>query len=437
MKLVRIGLTGKDLLSLSNQRVLASVSCPANIAVASSLEEIATPGKASSAPHHLDIGNSLSVSAKENQLLLSGISSKPKWISLTPQKANAILTVQIDGNRQHTYHGRLLISAIENSVRVIVETDLDDYVKGVLNSEMPASYLLEALKAQAVCARTYAMRPRVDHSADLCNVCDSYLCCQCFSGIDEHLTARQIESVEKTAGEILTYDNQPALALFSSCAGGHTENYENCFSDLNTNAFPGTPIPYLKGVPEGNLPAISSSEELLSTLWHSEKPGTVDAWSPHFKWHVRIAANELESHLHHTIEGMLATKDQAPFVIPPSSSIFGHIDSFKIDERGVAGTALTMSVKTSKGLWQFKKELIIRSVFKNALPSIKRLNSARIFFTHNRYSNGLLSDLEIFGLGLGHGVGLQQIGAQGWAKANLNYRSILNHYFRGCQVISL
>jgi len=392
-------------------------------------------------PAHSDAVSSLVVSAKENHILLSGISKKTKWLSITPEKANAVLTVQVDGNAQRTYHGRLLITALENNVRVLVETDLDDYVKGVLNSEMPASYLLEALKAQAVCARTYALRPRVNHTLDDCNVCDSYLCCQCFLGIDEHLTLKQQEAVEKTAGEILMYDNQPALALFSSCAGGHTEDYENCFSDLNTNAFPGTPIPYLKGVAESksetNLANSKNGEELVRALWQSDNPGTVDAGSPKFKWHLRIPAGELDSHLHNTIESMLATKDQAPFVIPPSSSIFGHIDSFNIDERGVAGTALSMSVKTSKGIWQFKKELIIRSVFKNTVSGIKRLNSARIFFTHNRYSNGLLSDLEICGLGFGHGVGLQQIGAQGWAKANFSYRSILNHYFQGCQVVSI
>ncbi len=434
MKLVRIGLTGKDLLSLSHQKVVVTVSGPARFILGSSLNEMSGPGKTASE-------STFTIGAKEDHILLSGVSTKAKWLSLTPLKANAILTVQIAGNLQRTYHGRLLITAIENSVRVLVETDLDDYIKGVLNSEMPASYLLEALKAQAVCARTYALRPRIDHSADDCNVCDSYLCCQCFSGIDEHLTPRQLESVEKTAGEVLTYDNQPALALFSSCAGGHTENYENCFSDLNTNAFPGTPIPYLKGVAESksesNLANTKTGEELVRALWKSENPGTVDAWSPKFKWHVRIPAGELDSHLHNTVENMLATKDQAPFVIPPSGSIFGHIESFQIDERGVAGTALSMSVKTSKGIWQFKKELIIRSVFKNAVAGVKRLNSARIFFTHNRYSNGMLSDLEICGLGFGHGVGLQQIGAQGWAKANFNYRAILSHYFQGCQVVSL
>ena len=53
---------------------------------------------------------------------------------------------------------------------------------GVLQSEIPATYHIEAIKAQAIVARTYALNSRIDHAPDHCNVCDSFLCCQYFSG---------------------------------------------------------------------------------------------------------------------------------------------------------------------------------------------------------------------------------------------------------------
>ena len=139
--------------------------------------------------------------------------------------------------------------------------------------------------------------------------------------------------------------------------------------------------------------------------------------------------------MHHVVDGMLADKDTAPFVIPPQSQIFGSIEGFTVEKRGVGGTAVVLSVKTSKGIWQFQKELVIRSLFKNTEANISRLKSARVYFGHERQVNNRLSCLVIHGLGYGHGVGMQQTGADGWARlAQKSYRQILQHYFTGIQI---
>jgi len=65
---------------------------------------------------------------------------------------------------------------------------------------------------------------------------------------------------------------------------------------------------------------------------------------------------------------------------------------------------------------------------------LARLSSARIFFEQGEDKLGLLNNLTIFGLGFGHGVGLQQTGAQGFARAGQNYRQILSHYFPGSEI---
>ncbi len=128
--------------------------------------------------------------------------------------------------------------------------DLEQYLKGVLESEIPASYHLERLKAQAVAARTYALNPRISHERDNADVCDSYLCCQYFAGHKAVGSAKHTQAIESTAGEILKYGDKAILALFSSNAGGYTSNYEDCFSDPKTNLFPPAPIPYLRAVAE-------------------------------------------------------------------------------------------------------------------------------------------------------------------------------------------
>src|SRR5262249_48048204 len=159
------------------------------------------------------------------------------------------------------------------------------------------------------------------------------------------------EAIDQTKGQIMTHQDKPILALFSSSAGGHTENYESCFSDLQTKAFPPQPIPYLKGVAEGRLPSDFHSppdEKAMATLWHWPAPTTVDGWASQFKWSVILPADLLEASMHHVIDKLLNKSDTAPFVIPPQSTIFGQVKSFEIQSRGVGGTAISMAINTSK-----------------------------------------------------------------------------------------
>lgn len=332
------------------------------------------------------------------------------------------------------YRGVLQITATRSALRLVLLTDLEDYVQGVLQSEVPSYYKPEAMKAQAVLARTYGIRPRLPHGQDGFDVCDSYLHCQAFYGV-RSLTAAQKQAISATKGELLLHDGKPALALFSACAGGHTENYENCFSDPVTNAFPPPAIPYLKGVPEGRLPSGYPDEKALRLLHDLREPATVDAWSmQHFRWRVTIAADALEAHMHHVVDTLRQDPQFGPFIKPPPSGKFGHIKGFKVLRRGVAGTAIDLQVDTSEGPWLISKELTIRSAFENPDVKLKRLRSARLFFDHKQDKLGLLSSVTISGFGSGHGVGLQQVGAQGLALQGKTYKQIIAHYYPGTTV---
>lgn len=355
-------------------------------------------------------------------------------------KAISILSLKrqaVHGLNSPQYSGELEIIAKNGKMQIVLTCDLEDYVRGVLESEIPATYALEAIKAQAVAARTYGLRPRISHKEQGFDVCDSYLCCQYFAGIANNFSRNHEVAIEQTANQVLTYGDLPALALFSSCAGGHTENYEYCFSDPVTDRFPPGPIPYLRGVAEGKLPVGFPNESALRMLWHLAKPECVDAWSPNFRWRISISDGSLEGHMHYIIEHMCRQKEYLPYIVPPSSGVFGHIDRFEINKRGVSGVAVSMTIHTSKGPWIVNKELVIRSIFKNPDLNLARLKSARIFFDHHRNKLGLLSGLIIYGFGWGHGVGLQQTGAHGMAKAGKKYDEIVSHYFTGAQIEKL
>lgn len=355
---------------------------------------------------------------------------------------NSIKRARAKGQEHPEYRGyELDITPQNGHLRLVLVLDIELYLKGVLESEIPASYHIEALKAQAVAARTYAINPRISHEKDNADVCDSYLCCQYFAGHKAVGSAKHTQAIEATSSEILKYGTRAILALFSSNAGGYTSNYEDCFSDPKTNIFPPAPIPYLKAVPEKlNAPMFEpkvSAQEIekrLKDSWNGQKHATFDSWSPHYKWSVHMPAQSLEAHMHHELSMLSKEQETAPFVIPPEDGKFGHIQKFEVTGRGISGVATELSIHTSHGQWRVKKELVIRSTFRNPEIKLVRLKSAKIFFEHEHDRLGLLSAVTVRGLGWGHGVGLQQTGAQGMALLGKNYREILAHYFTNAQI---
>lgn len=442
MKL-RVALTTTDLSSLEHKQVV--VSSPLGLTVQIENEKRVKTINLSGAQQLKIIpnGESLDVTVTNSA---GRFSASRIVVDLTKGNhsafINSIKRARAKGLEQAEYRGHELDIIPENGhLKVILILDMEQYLKGVLESEIPASYHIEALKAQAVAARTYALNPRISHEKDNADVCDSYLCCQYFAGHKAVGSQKHTQAIEATSGEIVKYGTKVILALFSSNAGGYTSNYEDCFSDPKTNIFPPSPIPYLKAVPERQHsaafePRLSGQEieKRLKESWHGSKHATFDSWSPHFKWSVHIPAQALEAHMHHELSLLAKDPETAPFVIPPESGQFGHIQKFEVTERGISGVAIELAIHTSHGLWRVKKELVIRSAFKNPEIRLARLKSAKVFFEHEHDHLGLLSSVSVRGLGWGHGVGLQQTGAQGMALLGKNYREILAHYFTNAQL---
>jgi stage II sporulation protein D len=144
----------------------------------------------------------------------------------------------VDGRR---YHGRFLLRSAGADLLVINQLNLEVYLKGVVPVEMgPAQFPeLEALKAQTVAARTYAVAHLGDHDAEGYDLCDT-AACQVYRGADVHHPLSD-RAVEETAGIFAVFDGMPIDAMYTSTCGGHTESAELLFS--------GRAQPYLQGVP--------------------------------------------------------------------------------------------------------------------------------------------------------------------------------------------
>lgn len=275
--------------------------------------------------------------------------------------------------------------------RGLEHMELEDYLAGVVAAEMPALFELEALKSQAVAARTYTIRAMRKYGGTGCgthpeaDISTDPRTGQAWSSQAQlrekwgfwtyfRLWRRVTEAVAATRGEILTYGGQPIVALYSSTCGGRTENSEDVW---------GTYVPYLRSVP---------------CSWDRE--------SPRYSETVRLARGEVEKRLGVSFSAVPATTGggkREPLAILSTGP------SNRVREASVAGERFS-------GV-ELRERLGLRST---------------------RFTWRLVGDeVEIRTVGNGHGVGLCQYGANGLAKLGRSYREILTYYYPGAVVQTL
>ena len=216
------------------------------------------------------------------------------------------------------------------------------------------------------------------------------------------------------------------LALYSSTAGGYTESYAYAFSDPTTKAFPSISKPYLIAVPDKEYFEKLNNEEKARDFYKSRVP-SYDINSPYYRWQKTWAVGELENVLKKT----MIAQSKTGFISPifREGDDLGHIKDIKVMRRGASGKVVELDLMTSKGCWRISKELVIRRVFQkdgNSLPS------ANVVFEKEIDANGDVVDINAYGGGFGHGVGMSQFGA-GYMATSLNqpYYNILRHYYTG------
>jgi stage II sporulation protein D len=135
------------------------------------------------------------------------------------------------------YRGRTQVVPTSKGLTAVNHVDLEEYLYSVLGAEMSANWPLEALKAQAVAARTYALYKSATGGNSVYDVGDTTTW-QVYKGLESEAETTRT-AVRETAGQVMTYNGQVILAVFHAASGGHTENVEDIWSN---------PLPYLRGV---------------------------------------------------------------------------------------------------------------------------------------------------------------------------------------------
>ncbi len=326
--------------------------------------------------------------------------------------------------KQALYHGAFELTPNSNGTFNLVNMiEVEDYLKGVVPNEMPVRFGLEALKAQTVAARNYALSPRIKSSPNY-DLVDSVASQVYFGANTEKELSNQ--AVEETEGIVAIYDWDLILAQYSSTAGGYTESFSNAFSDPKTKEFPSHEKPYLKAKPDIIGQTALNKEEDAANYYKS-KPDAYDIRSPYFRWEREWSAEELKNALETTLVSQSATG----FVHPAfkKGDKLDNLVELKVIRRGDSGKIIEMEVITRSQKYKIFKELVVRRLL---TKDGKALPSANVVFDNIQDEYGNLISVHAYGGGFGHGVGMSQYGAGFMgSEMHIPYDKILQHYYTG------
>ena len=300
-----------------------------------------------------------------------------------------------------SYAGRVYVTIDRHgSMAVVNAVPENKLLAGLIPAEIFPSAPEEALKAQAVAARGELLsKIGARHIGDPFRLC-SQTHCQVYAGAG-HETARTTAAVEATRGEVL-FESAGVLAdpVYSANCGGHTENNENAWPEMQAlpslrghrDADKKAGDPYAAGVTGANVAAFIASPP--PSFCGRSKLGAGDR----FRWTVTRTQDELEKLL--------------------GKYRLGPIKTIEVLERGVSGRARSLRVTGATRSEVIRGELRIRQAFGNLRSSL--------FVVEVQAGSAIFR-----GAGFGHGVGMCQTGAIGMAEAGRNYREILRHYYPG------
>ena len=325
-------------------------------------------------------------------------------------------------------------------ITVINVVGLEHYLYGVVPGEMPSSFEPEALKVQAVCARNYAMRSLGNYSQYGFDVTPD-TASQMYLGVSGE-TAATTAAVDATAKNILLYQGEPALTVYSSMSGGATENVVNVWV---------SPLPYLCGVPD----PYEHCENINGGTWRVEKtPEQVAAALAKTGKNVGTVT-DVSVEEYTPAGGVLrlkitGTEGSCEFTKESTRTLFGfRSQKYTVNGGGQVTipkeetTIVTDSRKeryeTAKIGGNAKEFLRISQAFHSewlfwATMGITEIETESEMETIVTPANTGVNENGVFvfeGRGYGHGLGMSQWGAQGMAKAGFSYEEILAHYFPG------
>lgn len=334
------------------------------------------------------------------------------------------------GEIKGSYEGILHLYREEDSCWVVNELSMENYLYGVVPGEMPASFAPEALKAQAVCARTYAALQVLgtayeQYHADV----DDTTACQVYLPENENQAAT--DAVNATKGQVLSFQGMLASVYYFSTSCGYTTGLE---------AWQQEELPYLG---THSLLLDAPSQEEPDAFLRNSQVVAYDSESRFFRWKAVLQtekySQKLLEKLQETVNqknGKVLLTDTDGMQLQDASSL-GNLTNMAVSARSDSGCVTDLCLMFEYGTAHVYNENAIRKILWTLVESLMDKNGSTVN-TFSILPSAFISidvkesgNYEIYGGGLGHGIGMSQYGADGMAKSGMDYSDILKTFFPG------
>ncbi|MDD5629887.1 MAG: SpoIID/LytB domain-containing protein [Elusimicrobia bacterium] len=301
--------------------------------------------------------------------------------------------------------GQVELAVWRRSLRIVNRLDLEDYTHGVVSAEMPIRSPLEALKAQAVTARTHALYIKLvsrRHRKDGYDVCDEQHC-QVYAGARAE-SERSRAVVEATRGIIVTYRGRPAHVIYSSNCGGRTQDGSGLTGWGS--------VPYWTGISDCPVAEGPPDSPWALRRWLTSSPQAYCAPSnfvhpSHFRWTRTVAWPEFSRRIDRRYR-------------------IGRLKRIRTLRRAASGNINALLLEGTRRRVKVDSEMAIRG-----LPGLGSLRSTLFLFTPELGADGRPEAVTFTGGGWGHAVGMCQSGAMGRAEAGQDFPQIILSYYPG------
>ncbi len=301
------------------------------------------------------------------------------------KKTEEVMSLSEPEEEMYDYGKYNNIKLLHSNTGDIEEIDMDTYLLGVVSSEMPADFEEEALKAQAVVARTYTIYKIINGSKhENADICDDSRCCQAWISKEDRFSKWNEEeresnwlkienAVNSTKGKIIMYEGKPINAFFHSNSGGATETA--------TDVWGGTNYPYLQ--------VVQTSGEDTYRQYSSE---------------LLISKNDFISKIKEYHSDFIID-----FNIEDQIKILEYTEGERIKKIKIGNLELSgVELRNIFGLKSAKFEINIED-----------------------------DNIKFNVIGYGHGVGMSQTGADSMAKEGKKYEEIIKHYYTGVEIVDV
>lgn len=357
-----------------------------------------------------------------------------------------------------SYSGIIEVIKYEEGYGIINEVDMEDYVAGVLPSEMPTSYGKEALKAQAIAIRTYGVAAKNSTSflAYGAHV-DDTTATQVYNRLP--IDDKALSAVKETKGLVLKSDGKLIQNKFFAASCGYTANSGEVWA---SDHFPGKSLDYLVSRQQyiGDKLDAPKDEEAFKKFitLTADDLDAFDEASPWFRWRIELSGEAVKRLLVPSIQKSVDEKNiRIECKLNGNSNMndesieqLGEIKEIKVLERGEGGNVMRLEIIFEKGSVTAETEYLIRKLFSSnenqgltvirsdgtKVHEMNLLPSAFFYIEEEKDQEEKIENITLLGGGNGHGVGLSQDGAKGMAERGYRYDEILEHYYKNCEIVA-